>query len=304
MKAIIKKNFIFLAFVALAFTACNKADNIDNFDNALLENGAVAVASTESVTGNLNPPKDSLYAIDACQKDHKRTEVKAAALSVSITSYLNTNYAGYTFIKAFSTTLKGNSTINSYVVGIHFNGKPVAIKFAADGTFVKVLEIREGNDMKKNRDHHDGGCFDNRDGKQRDSLAITSLPAIIKSYMSTNYPKDTLKGAWINKDLSIVLVSKNITFFANAFKLDGMFIGRNPIPSHAGQDKEIQQGALPVNILSLLNTTFPNYVFKKAFSSSEKGVVRGYLVIIDANLTKYAILFDSNGVLVSAKSIR
>lgn len=304
MRTFFKKNFLFLACLALAFTACNKADNLDNFDNALLQNGAVAVATTESVVGNLNAPKDSLYAIGACDREHKRTRVLATDLSARITSYLTTNYPDYTFIKAFSTTLKTSTTIDSYVVAIHFNGKPVAIRFNAEGNFVKVLELREGNDMRKDRDHHDGGCFDNRDGKQRDSLAISNLPAIIKAYMSTNYPKDTLKGAWVNKDLSVIVVSKNLTFFANAFKLDGTFIGRNPLPSHGGQDKEIQQSALPANILSFLNTTFPNYGFKKAFSASEKGVVRGYLVIIDANLTKYAVLFDSNGVLVSVKPVR
>lgn len=299
-----KKILFFFAFSVLAFTACKKSDSIDVFDNALLENGAVAVTATESVVGNLNPPKDSLYAIGACQRDHKRTEVKSADLQANIVSYLNNNYAGYTFIKAFSTTFNGSTAIDSYVVGINFNGKPVAIKFAANGTFVKVLELREGNDMKKNRDHHEGGCFDDRDGKQRDSLALANLSTSIKSYMSSNYPKDTLKGAWLNKDLSIVLVSKNVTFFANIFKLDGTFIVRNAISNHGGQDKEIQQSALPANTLSYLNTTYPNYVFKKAFLASEKEMMKGYLVIIDANLTKYAILFDSNGVFVSAKSVR
>ena len=288
----------------MAFTACKKSDSIDNFDNTFLKNGAVAVASTESVIGNFNPPKDSLYAIGACQKDHKRVAVLAAALPTNITAYLTTNYSGYTFTKAFSTSLQGSTTIDGYVVGINFNRKPLAIRFAADGNFVKVLELREGNDMRKNRDHHDGGCFDNRDGKQRDSLAIANLSASTKSYMSANYPKDTLKGAWLNKDLSVVLVSKNVTFFANIFKLDGTFIVRNAIPAHVGQDKEIQQSVLPSNTLSYLNVTYPNYVFKKAFSASEKGEVRGYLVIVDANLTKYAILFDTKGVFVSAKSIR
>ncbi|OAQ37994.1 hypothetical protein A5893_16635 [Pedobacter psychrophilus] len=304
MKSLIKRNFLFLACMALAFTACKKTDSIDNLDNALLENGAVAIAATESVIGNFNPPKDSLYAIGACQRDHKRVMILAADLRPNITAYLNANYAGYTFIKAFSTAIKGSTTIDGYVVGFIFNGKPVALRFTAEGVFVKVLELREGSDLRKNRDHHDGGCFDNRDGKQRDSLAIANLSASIKSYMTTNYPKDTLKGAWLNKDLSIVLVSKNVTFFANIFKVDGTFIVRNAIPSHGGQDKEIQQSALPANTLSYLNTTYPNYVFKKAFSASERGVIKGYLVIIDANLTKYAILFDSSGVFVSAKSVR
>ncbi|MBK0382129.1 PepSY-like domain-containing protein [Pedobacter sp. SD-b] len=304
MKTQIKKNFLLLAFVALAFTACKKAEDATNSDNAITQNGAVAIAATESIVGNLNAVKDSVYAVGACLRDHRRTAVKAADLPLAITNYLNANYAGYAFIKAFSTNLLGNATIDSYVVGIIYNGKPVAVKFGADGSFLKVLELREGIDLRFNRDHHDGGCFDDRDGKQRDSLAIANLTQNIKAYMSSNYPSDTLKAAWLTKDLSIILISKNVTFFANIFKLDGTFITRNAIPTRVGADKQIQQSELPVSILSYLNTAYPNYVFKKAFSSTQNGSVKAYLVIVDANLTKYAILFDSNGVLISAKSIR
>ena len=305
MKSLIKKSILFLAISALLFTACKKSDDTnDDSIIAVEQNGAVAVASTVSVIGTSGTLADSIYAIGACPRNHKRTNVAAADLSAEITSYLSSNYTDYTFIKAFSITLPNSTTIDSYVVAINFNGKPVAIKFATDGSFVKVLELREGGDLRKGRDHHAGGCFDNRDGKQRDSIALSALATTIKLYMSTNYPQDTLKAAWINKDGSIIVLSKNIKFYSTVFKTDATFVKRTEMPTRLGKDAQLAESALPTLALSYLNTTYPNYVFKKAFSTKDSGSIKGYLVIIDANLTKYAVLFDTNGTFISAKIIR
>ncbi|MBU0695723.1 MAG: PepSY-like domain-containing protein [Bacteroidetes bacterium] len=301
----LRNSIALLALVAVGFTACKKSEtgSITDFGTQL---GAVAIASTNTVAGlqTTTSTTDSLYAMDACHKDHKRTSVKAESLPTSINTYLTTNYAGYTFIKAFSTTTISTNTLDAYVVGINFNGKPVALKFDASGNFLKVLELREGRDMKKGGDHHDGGCFDNRDGKQRDTIAISALPANIIAYFKTNYAQDTLKGAFTNKDGSIIVISKNVSFFATAFKADGTFIKRDVLPNHPGKDKEIAQSALPASVTTYLSTTYPNYVFKKAFSDVDNGVVKGYLVIIDANMTKYAVVFNASGAFISAKALR
>ncbi len=305
MNSLIKKNILFLAISAIAFTACKKTETAnDNLDSAIEQSGAIAISTTSSVVGLNSTLTDSIYAIGAHPRFSNKTSVTAANLPSAITTYLSTNYTGYTFIKAFSITLKTSTTVDSYVVGINFNGKPVAIRFTADGTFSKILELREGGDMKRGRDHHVGGCFDQRDGKQRDSIAVSALAVGIKSYMTTTYPLDTLKAAWINKDGSIIVLSKNLKFFSNVFKIDGTFIKRTEMPTKPGKDAQIAQSALPANVLTYLNTTYPNYVFKKAFSAKENGVIKGYLVIIDASLTKYAVLFDATGVFVNAKIIR
>jgi hypothetical protein len=307
MNAIIKlrNSLALLALIVVGFTACKKSEtgSIPDFGTQL---GAVAIASTNAVSGlqNTTSTTDSLYAMDACHKDHKRTNVKADALPTSINTYLTTNYAGYTFIKAFSTNTISTNTLDAYVVAINFNGKPVALKFDASGVFIKVLELREGRDMKKGGDHHDGGCFEDRDGKQKDTLAISALPANIKAYFITNYAQDTLKGAFINKDGSIIVISKNVSFFATAFKADGTFIKRDVLPNHPGKDKEIPQSALPASVTTYLSATYPNYVFKKAFSDVDNGVLKGYLIIIDANMTKYAVVFNASGAFVSAKVLR
>ena len=96
-----------------------------------------------------------------------------------------------------------------------------------------------------------------------------------------------------------------VKFYSNVFKTDATFIKRTEMPSKLGKEAQIAENALPANALSYLNTTYPNYGFKKAFSAKDSaGAVKGYLVIIDANQTKYAVLFDATGTFVNAKIIR
>jgi hypothetical protein len=303
MKTAIKiKSVLLAAVIAVSFSSCKKDQSLEtNQDAALAELGAVAITSTSSISGVLaTNSTDSVYAINACKKDKKKAKVAETALLPAITTYLKTNYDGYTFKKAFAITPKKGDVVESYVVGIMFNGKPVAIKFSATGVFVQVLELREGQDIKRKSDHRKGGCFEDRDGKQRDSLVITALPQAIKQYFAANYATDTLKGAWVNKDASIIVISKNNGFFATSFTASGVFIARKTLPPHPGKDKEVSLSALPASVTSYLSTTYPNYVFKKAFADTTKG----YLVIIDANMTKYAVAFNASGAFVEAKIIR
>lgn len=309
MKVILKlrQSLVLVTLLAIGFTACKKSNNLGSLvsKNGTV-NGAVAIAPISTIMGTSQTTNstDSVYAMDACHSDHKRTSITQNALPAVISSYLNSNYAGFTFIKAFSTTNTSTNILDAYVVAINFNGKPVALKFDASGNFIKVLELREGKDMKEGHDHHEGGSFDNRDHEHRDSLSLSALPSSIKNYFATNYAQDTLKGAFVNKDSSIIVISKNVVFYATAFKADGTFIKRDTLPARHGDDHSISQSALPANILSYLSTTYPNYVFEKAFADVDNGTVKGYLVIIDANLTKYAVVFDGSGTFVKAKIIR
>lgn len=306
-----KRNVLVLGMVVMGFTACKKdadlAPEETNFETTLADFGAVAVASSQSILSISDMPAmptDSVYAIAACSKQHRRNPVLAAALPTALTDYLTANYAGYSLIKAFVVTPKIAANLDSYFIAIKFNDKPVAIKFDASGMFIKVLELREGRDMKMPRGHHLGGFFEHRDGKQRDSISLTLLPQTIKQYFIANYPQDTLKGAWLKKDASVVVISKNGKFFGTAFKLNGTFINRTELPPFHGKDKEITEVALPANVLSYLTATYPNYVFKKAFLDKDRETTKGYLVLIDANLTKYAVVFSATGEFLKVKCVR
>lgn len=298
-----KSALLVLSVALLSLGSCKKDSmSIDNeLEFAKLE--AITISST-SALGTSYGTSDSLYAMEACKKGNKKTPIELAALSSSITTYLTTNYAGFTFQKAFQVSNQTTSAVDSYVVVIQFNEKPVALKFDAAGAFVKVLELREGRNMKGRGGWHAGGLFDHRDGKQRDTLAISAIPTAIKTYMSTTYAADTIVHAFVNKDQSIVVISKNVNYFATAFNAANTFLKRHQLPAFPGKGMSIESSALPAVSTSYLTTTFPNYVFKKAFQIKENGVVKAYLVLIDANLTKYAIHFDAAGAFVKSSAIR
>jgi hypothetical protein len=288
----------------LTLSACKK-DNVLSLDDELqfakLE--AITISSTSAISGSGNA-SDSLYAMDACKKGNKKTRVEQSSLSAAITTYLSANYPGNTFLKAYQIANQTTSVLESFVVVVQFNEKPVAIKFDASGVFVKVLEIREGRNMKGKGGWHAGGLFDNRDGKHRDTLAISAIPAAIKAYMLSTYPADTLVHAFVNKDQSIILISRNIEFFATSFTTANVFIKRIQLPAGPAKVRTIEASALPSKTTAYLSTTYPNYVFKKAFELKVNGALKGYLVLIDANLTKYAIHFDASGQFVKAVTIR
>ena len=68
--------------------------------------------------------------------------------------------------------------------------------------------------------------------------------------------------------------------------------------------QSIELAQLPSIAANYLAQTYPNYVFKKTFSVSLAGTVKGYIVFIDANNIKYAVEFDAAGNFVKAKTIQ
>jgi hypothetical protein len=299
----IKSALLVLSVALMSLGSCKKDTiSLDNeLEFAKLE--AITISSTSAISGS-GSTSDSLYAMEACKKGNKKTAVELSALSAKITTYLSTNYSGFTFQKAYQVANQTTSAVESFVVVIQFNAKPVAIKFDAAGSFVKVLELREGRNMKGRGGWHAGGCFDNRDGKQRDTIAISAIPSLIKTYIATTYSADTIVHAFVNKDQSIVVISKNVNYFATAFSSANIFIKRIELPAFAAKGRSIEASVLPAVSTTYLATTYPNYVFKKAFELKTNNVIKGYLVLIDANLTKYAIHFDANGQFVKAVTIR
>lgn len=301
-KTHLKSAMLILCVALMGLTSCEK-DRLTSDDELQgLKATAVAVSTTAAVTG-ASGTTDSLYAVDACKKGDKRTSVEFSALPAPIAGYLSSNYSGYAFQKAFQLTNKTTSAVEGFVVSIQFNGKPVALKFDTSGAFVKVLELREGKSMK-GKGFHAGGCFDNRDGKQRDTIALSALPAGVKTYMNSTHAGDTLLHAIANKDQSIILISKNVNYFATAFSSSSAFIKRIQLPAFPAKGKTIEATALPAAATAYLASTYPNYVFKKAFEIKANNAVKAYLVLIDANLTKYAVHFDANGQFISFLAVR
>ncbi len=312
MKKLIKNNFLFLALVALALAACKKTETATTLDlpTAISQNGAISVTSVKSMLGSASTSADSIYAINAVVAGNKLTSITATGLLPTTNTYLSTNYPNYTFIKAFSTSLTTNNLINGYVVAITFNSKPVVLTFsntvAAPSVFnfKSVLELREGEDLKNKRDHSIGGIYENRNASRRDSLDLNSLSATVKTYMTANASRDTLKAAWTTRDGSIVLLSKNVTFFSNTFTSSGAFIARSTIASRSGGDVTVLAGALPPTIQTYFTLSYPKYIIGKAYYTAQNNAINGYVVVIDASLIKYAFVFSNAGVLQSTLVLR
>jgi hypothetical protein len=125
----------------------------------------------------------------------------------------------------------------------------------------------------------------------------------IKTYFATNYPGDTLMAVFLQHSGEIVVLSRNNGAFATLFTSGGSFIKRQEFLPPQGRPVPVTDGQLPASVLSYLTTTYPGYVFDFAFSlqNTPQG---GYLVFIDANNTKYALLFDASGNFVKALPVR
>jgi hypothetical protein len=303
MKCQLKPLVINVAITLLvALASCKKESSLTTTSTETAIQAAVAQTQAVAVSPSTTTAGDSVYAINTCSPRGHRDTIAFSSLPSAAATYLSTNYSGYTAVKAFS--VKDQSgTLTGYVAVIQFNGNPVAIKFDSAGAFVQVLELREGQDLL-GHGFHEGGCFQNRDGRQRDTIALSALPAAITSYLTANYASDTLVRASKTRDSGYVVISKNNGLFATVFSASGTFVTRVQLPAHSGKAISVDQNALPANVLSYLSSTYPGYVFDKAFSITVNGVLQGYCVVIDANNTKYGIQFDGAGNFVRVKTIR
>jgi hypothetical protein len=293
-----------IAVTVTTFSSCKKEESTDKTEeSAVISAGAIAVGTTTSlgILSSISGVKDSVYLINCYAKRGKKDSVAFSALPTAISTYLTANYAGYTFSKAFKITDPA-STLTGYVVVIKVNNNPIGLKFTATGTFVNVLEQRAGADLL-GKGWHDGGPFCNRDGKCRDTIAITAIPTAVKNFFTTTYPTDTLLHAYTTRDTTYILISKNNGLYATGITPAGKLVNRtqiSPRPKHI----EVAAVNLPSVITSYLGTTYPGYTFNKAFSESAQNVLQAYVVFITSNSTNYAVEFSASGTFVKAKLVR
>jgi len=276
---------------ALALSSCQKL-----VQTPAKASGAVTptnFGTSQSIVIGKSSSGSTLYAVNVCRHGDAADSIAFASLTDSTKAYLSTTYAGFTFKRAYKISTHAG-VIEGYVVFITFNGNPVALKFKATGGFIAVLEQREDHDLD-GPGWHEGGVFGDRDGHHRDTIAITTLPAAITTYMTINYPTDTLKHAMVNKDSSYVVISADNGVFATEFSRTGAFIERVQIYMHVVRIATLTQAILPATISAYLTATYPAYVFGNAFQLKINGTTAGYLVFIDANSTRYALIFNGKG---------
>lgn len=301
-----RNTFYALGIASLFLTACQKNNTSLSSAGVTSTDATTATSSTIAVVASASvATADSVYIVQPCQRGAHRDSIAQTDLPATVSSYLNANYVGYTFHKAFSIK-DSTGTLVGYAVVIYYNDKPVGLEFDNTGAFVKVLEQRGGGDLNGRGFHH-GGRFGNRDGKGADSVNLSALPPAITIYFNANYSSDTLLKAYKNSDSGYTVISKNNGLFATVFGVDGQFVKRTslaPATNRAHWHTEnIAQAALPAAVTTYLIATYPDYVFDKAFVVTENSTVQGYVVVIDANNTRYATAFDAAGGFIAAKTI-
>jgi hypothetical protein len=172
-----------LILTTTLFASCKKDISASTDGNNVTASSTIAVAASETAAAS-GSPTDSVYIMQTCPRGSQRDSITAAGLPAGATAYLTTNYPGYTFSKAFA--IKNSSgTTTAYVAIIYYNDKPVALLFDSTGTFVKVLEQREKGDIE-NHGWHEGGRFCDRDGLQKETVAMSSLTSVIIKYLCCN----------------------------------------------------------------------------------------------------------------------
>lgn len=315
MKKLTKFNFLLLAGLAIltGLNSCQKSGITANQTDAAITAAAAIQVSTSTTTtltstttsGVITTPitTSGIFVINCYPPGAKKDSLTSiSSLPDTITKYLTANFSGYTFQKAFKITTASGAA-DGYVVIITYNGKPVGLKFDANGIFVTVLEQREGHDLI-GKGWHDGGCFGDRDGGHKDTLAISALPAAIKSYFATNYPSDTLLHAVVSFDATYTIISADNGLFATFFTSGGTLIKRVQIYPHVARHAAIAQSALPASVTSYLTATFPGYVFDKAFTETVNNILKGYFVFINSNNTRMVVQFDASGTFVKTTVLR
>ncbi len=285
--------------IIFSVESCNKEMSVSNSTSSNNTSSSSPIIGI-ALDSNTN---DSIYVIQPVPRGYFRDSIAATALPANITAYLDSTYSGFTFIRGYEIKdTAGN--IGAYVAIINYNGKPVAVLFDGTGAFVGVLEQRERGDLY-NEGWHRGGRFRDRDPNERgsDTISLNALPASVLSYMSVNYPNDSLMKAYISFDSSYIVLSEDSGLYATVFNHAGVFEKRVKLYSPGPVAQQVDQTALPSNAQNYLTTTYPDYVFEKGFSFTLNGALQGYIVVIDSNNTKYEVEFDASGKFIGAITI-
>jgi hypothetical protein len=132
----------------------------------------------------------------------------------SIKTYLESNYAGYTFIGA-EVRLE-NSIVSGYAVAILYNSQPLLLFFDANAKFIA---IKTGHTKPSGQ------------RPKEISIAQTELPAVITSYLSANYSGYTFVSAEVAKDSSGNILRYEVKFTWSSKKYQADFDGAGALLS-------------------------------------------------------------------------
>jgi hypothetical protein len=193
-----KKVLLLLTVVSGFFLAsCKTQDAVNASDDIL----SAMQASSARTAADADPVTK-----EKCKG--KLTAIDPSALPATITSYINTNYAGSAIKFA------GKDDKGQIVVGLTVGTVETGLLFDANGVFVKKLD----NYGKK---------------AKLTEVDITTLPATVSAYVTANYAGYTIKKAGKDVDGNLLVGIKNDTGH-KVLKFDaaGKFVEELQVPPH------------------------------------------------------------------------
>jgi hypothetical protein len=271
-----KKQIMLGLILAVTLGACNQNSNV------------TPTTTTSAIVGAGRTTTDSYG---------KGTTITADQLPAATTTYLTTNYAGYTLIQAVKGTDRMGATF--YAVVIEQNSVRHHLHFDANGAFV----VSKGG--------HGPGMND----ANETTITADALPAAITTYLTTTYPGYTLVQAEQAADLAGVVIYYEtvITVSGKTFQFNfdpaGNVLkggGGKGGPGGPGGGKpmgtSLTAAQLPATVTTYLTTNYTGYTFGQAYQATTRDGVTVYAVMITQNSTRYFLLFDANGAFVSVRT--
>lgn len=195
-----------------------------------------------SCTDNVMTDLTSSSASDAAAKKGAGDGVKvpASSLPATITTYITNNYPETSITKAEKYATKFEVTLSNLV----------KLEFKLDGTFIEV-----------------SGGGGNSGGGADDGVHVdpATLPAAIKTYISTNYPGTTITKAEKSATEYEVKLSNGVKL---EFNLDGSFREISGGRRGADDGMQIDPATLPAAIKTYISTNYPATTTTKAEKSA------------------------------------
>lgn len=201
-----KKSLFLLTILSGLFLASCKQQDLDPSDSDFVFDAMQASAARTAATSDT---------VTKQKCKGKLTSIEITALSATITSYINTNYAGATIIFA------GKDDKGQTVVGLtDASGARTGLLFDANGAFVQKLEkFKEKSKLTE--------------------VAVSALPAAITSYITTNYAGFTIKRAGTDTDGNyLVGLDSGTAHKVVKFDATSKFVEEMAIPPHGGKKRK------------------------------------------------------------------
>ena len=210
--------FSCIATLAVTLNACNTNSVDPNANTSARLGGPSSGTATGPHSGTETHPHSG-----TADEPHSLTDVAVANLPVAITTYISTNYAGAT-IKDAKKDPQGY-----YLVAVTIGTTVKVLVFKADGTFVKELSVPD-KPAKGDSAHHPkpevGDTTHHSKPLGLTSVAVSSLPATITTYISTNYAGSTIEKAdkeTSSGDYIVLIETKDSKRVLLLFGSDGTF---------------------------------------------------------------------------------